>query len=63
MIRMFMCDQNAIKVTSGKLQTIQASFHFLTADPDIYQYMCIVRSYINTVSAASAGNATKSHIF
>ena len=61
MVGMFMCDQDTVHIFPGKIQGIQAFFDTLPADPHIYQNMCLLRSHINTVAAASAGNTTKSH--
>ena len=63
MVRMFMCDQNAIKVTSGfKLQiSFKPVSIFLPLIPVSTSTCGIVRSYINTVSAAATGNTAKSH--
>ena len=60
-IRMLMGDQDPVQVASGKVNAVKPCLHLLPADPDIHQHMCLLRSYVNTISAAAACNTAKSH--
>ena len=61
MVGMFMGDQDSVHIFSGKVKGIQAFLDIFPADSHIYQDMRLLRTHINTVAAASAGNTTKSH--
>ena len=61
MVGMFMGDQDPVKFIPFDLQFLQSFLYSLLADPCIDEKMRIVASHIDTVAAASAGNAAHSH--
>ena len=62
MVCMLVGDKNSINIPHRELQLLKSRFRPFSTDPDIHQNMCGIRAYINTITAASAGNAAKSHI-
>ena len=62
MIRVLMSDQYPVNIFHGKLQSFQPFLRPFPADSHIHQKVSGLRSHINTVPAASAGNTTNSHM-
>ena len=61
MVRVLMGNENPVNVPHRKIQFLKPRFRLLSADPHIHQKMGGVRAYINTISAAAAGNTANSH--
>ena len=61
MVRVFMCNKNAVDIAHVQADALEGFDGSLTADSHIHKKVGIVRSHIDTIAAASAGNAFKSH--
>jgi hypothetical protein len=57
-----MCNKNAVDIAHVQADALEGFDGSLTADSHIHKKVGIVRSHIDTIAAASAGNAFKSHI-
>ena len=63
MVGVLMGNKNPVQLVPFHIQILQSFLDPLLADPGIDQHVCMFISYINTVSAASAGYTANSHVF
>ena len=61
-VNMFMCNHNTAYISDIYVIIIKSSFCSLLADTCVNKNMCVIRTYIYTVTTTTAGNSCHSYV-